>query len=129
MTTATAPTDARSMPPVLGRLLSGTFWMALRTPLSAVFAFISIPLTVWAIGVNASSAYDFAWSFGFFQFLLEFGMSSSLQRQTSEAWTRGDRAAVDRAIACGMNFYAAMTVVQVLALLGVAYLAVPHSVL
>ena len=128
MTTATAPTDSRPMPPVLGRLMSGTFWMALRTPLAAVFAFISIPLTVWAIGVKASSAYDFAWSFGFFQFLLEFGMSSSLQRQTSEAWTRGDRAGVDRAIACGMNFYAVMTVVQILALLGVAYLAVPHSV-
>jgi O-antigen/teichoic acid export membrane protein len=128
VTTATAPTDARSMPPVLGRLMSGTFWMALRTPLQAVLAFFSIPLIIGAIGPEASSAYAFAWGFGFFQFLFEFGMSSSLQRQASETWTRGDRAGVDRVIACGMNFYAAMSVVQVLALLGVAYLAVPHSV-
>ena len=116
------------MPPVLGRLMSGTFWMALRTPLQAVLAFFSIPLIIGAIGPKASSAYAFAWGFGFFQFLFEFGMSSSLQRQASETWTRGDRAGVDRVIACGMNFYAAMAVVQVLALLGVAYLAVPHSV-
>ena len=58
-------------------------------------------------------AYGFAWGFGFFQFLFEFGMSSALQRQISDAWTRGDRAGVDRAIACGMNFYAAMALVQV----------------
>jgi Na+-driven multidrug efflux pump len=128
VTTATVPTDARPMPPVLGRLMSGTFWMALRTPLQAVLAFFSIPLIIGAIGPKASSAYAFAWGFGFFQFLLEFGMSSSLQRQASETWTRGDRAGVDRVIACGMNFYAAMAVVQILALLGVAYLAVPHSV-
>jgi O-antigen/teichoic acid export membrane protein len=128
VTTATAPTDARSMPPVLGRLMSGTFWMALRTPLQAVLAFFSIPLIIGAIGPEASSAYAFAWGFGFFQFLFEFGMSSSLQRQASETWTRGDREGVDRVIACGMNFYAAMSVVQILALLGVAYLAVPHSV-
>jgi Na+-driven multidrug efflux pump len=128
VTTATAPTDARSMPPVLGRLMSGTFWMALRTPLQAVLAFFSIPLIIGAIGPKASSAYAFAWGFGFFQFLFEFGMSSSLQRQASETWTRGDRAGVDRVIACGMNFYAAMAVVQVVALLGVAYLAVPYSV-
>ena len=128
MTTATAPTDARPMPPVLGRLMSGTFWTALRTPLQAVLAFFSIPLIIGTIGPKASSAYAFAWGFGFFQFLFEFGMSSSLQRQASETWTRGDRAGVDRVIACGMNFYAAMAVVQALALLGVAYLAVPYSV-
>src|SRR4051812_13858910 len=115
------------MPPVLGRLLSGTFWLALRTPLQAVFAFFSIPLIIRAIGPDASGAYAFAWGFGFFQFLFEFGMSASLQRQVSETWTRGDRAGVDRAIACGMNFYAAMAVLQVLALLGVAYFAVPHA--
>ena len=63
-------------------------------------------------------AYEFAWGFGFLQFLLEFGMSSALQRQVSDTWTRGDRAGVDRAIACGMTFYAAMAVVQVAALLG-----------
>ena len=53
-------------------------------------------------------AYRFAWGFGFFQILFEFGISSALQRQISDAWTRGDRDGVDRAIACGMNFYTAM---------------------
>ena len=77
MTTATAPTDSRPMPPVLGRLMSGTFWMALRTPLQAVLAFFSIPLIIGAIGPKASSAYAFAWGFGFFQFLFEFGKDSS----------------------------------------------------
>ena len=73
-------------------------------------------------GVDESGAYRFAWGFGFFQFLFEFGASSALQRQISDAWTRGDRDGVDRAIASGMNFYAAMAIVQVAALLGVAYL-------
>ena len=54
-------------------------------------------------------------------------MSSALQRQVSESYTKGDRAGVDRAIACGMNFYAAMALVQVAALLAVAYLALPHT--
>ncbi|MGE3822017.1 MAG: lipopolysaccharide biosynthesis protein, partial [Isosphaeraceae bacterium] len=76
---------------------------------------------------DAMGAYGFAWGFGFFQFLLEFGMSSALQRQVSETWTRGDRDGVDRAIACGMTFYAAMALVQISALLTVAYVAVPYS--
>ena len=106
------------MPPVLGRLLSGTFWLALRTPLQAVFVLWSIRLILEAIGPDQTGAYRFAWGFGFFQFLLEFGIGSALQRQVSETWTRGDRAGVDRAIACGMNFYAAMALVQVAALAG-----------
>ena len=126
--TATTPTPGgRALPPVLGRLMSGTFWLAMRTPLQAVFAFWSIRLILEAIGPEALGAYAFAWGFGFFQFLLEFGMSSALQRQVSETWTRGDRAGVDRAIACGMNFYASMALVQAAALLAVAYVALPYT--
>ena len=72
-------------------------------------------------------AYRFAWGFGFFQFLFEFGASSALQRQISEAWTRGDHDAVDRSIACGMTFYTAVAFLQFAALLGVAYLALPAT--
>ena len=79
------------------------------------------------MGPIRRAAYRFAWGFGFFQFLLEFGLGSALQRQVSEAWTRGDRAAVDRAIACGLNFYAAMALVQIAALGGVAFGALPHT--
>src|SRR5262249_909421 len=56
-----------------------------------------------------------------------FGISSALQRQISDAWTRGDRAGVDRAIACGMNFYTAMALVQMVALGSVAYGALPYT--
>src|SRR5258708_24307064 len=92
-TTGTGPgPGSRLMPPVLGRLLSGTFWLALRTPLQAVLAFWSIRLVLEAIGRDAMGAYAFAWGFGFIQFVLEFGMSSALQRQISETWTLGDRA-------------------------------------
>ncbi len=72
-------------------------------------------------------AYRFAWGFGFFQFLFEFGASSALQRQISDAWTRGDHDAVDRSIACGMTFYTAVAVLQMAALLGVAYWALPAT--
>ena len=116
----------RKLPPVLGRLLSGSFWLALRTPLQAVFALWTIPLVLRAVGRDGSGAYGFAWGFGFFQFLLEFGMSSALQRRVSEAWTKGDRDGVDRAVSCGLNFYAAMAFVQVAALLGVAYGLLPY---
>jgi Na+-driven multidrug efflux pump len=124
-TTAAAGTGV--LPPVLGRLLGGTFWLALRVPLQFVFALLTTRLVLDAIGPFENGAYAFAWGFGFFQFLFEFGASSALQRQISEAWTRGDRAQVDRAIACGMTFYAAMAVLQVAALLGVAYWALPYS--
>ncbi len=118
---------ARLMPPVLGRLLSGSFWLALRTPLQVALAFWSLRLVLQAIGVDKMGAYRFAWGFGFIQFLLEFGMSSALQRQIAETWTRGDRGAVNRAIACGLTFYTGVALVQILALLGVAYLAVPYT--
>ncbi len=58
------------------------------------------------IGPDRAGAYRFAFGFGFFQLLFEFGTSSALQRQVSDAWARGDRAGVDRAIACGMNLQA-----------------------
>lgn len=115
------------LPPILGKLLGGSFWLILRTPLQAVFSLWTIPLVLQAIGGPAMGAYGFAWGFGFFQFLLEFGMSSALQRQVSETWTRGDREGVDRAIACGMTFYATMALVQISALLTVAYVALPYS--
>jgi Polysaccharide biosynthesis C-terminal domain len=108
-------------------LLSGTFWLALRVPLQVVFSLWTTRLVLGAIGPGLSGAYKFAWGFGFFQMLFEFGISSALQRQISDSWTRGDRDGVDRAVACGMNFYSAMALVQVVALLGVAYWAMPHS--
>ena len=111
---------------MLGRLFSGTLWLALRAPLQVVFSLWTIPLILQAIGPRAG-AYGFAWGFGFFQMLLEFGMGSALQRQVSETWTKGDHRGVDRAIACGMNFYAAMAAVQAVALLAIAYFGVPRS--
>ncbi len=116
-----------ALPPVLGRLLSGTFWLALRVPLQAVFSFWSVRLILQAIGPIENGAYVFAWGFGFFQFLFEFGASSALQRQISDAWARGDREAVNRSIACGINFYAVMALVQAAALVGVGYLALPFT--
>lgn len=120
-TSATVPPNSRVLPPVLGRLLSGTFWLALRTPLQAIFILWSTRLTLQVIGPKQWGAYNFAWGFGFLQFLLEFGISSALQRQISERWTKGDREGVDRAIACGMTFYAVMAVIQATVLLSLAY--------
>jgi O-antigen/teichoic acid export membrane protein len=117
----------RALPPVLGRLLSGTFWLALRVPLQVVFSLWTTRLVLEAIGDVEWGAYRFAWGFGFFQFLFEFGVSSALQRQISDAWTRGDRAAVDRSIACGMTFYTGVAILQMAALLGVAYWALPST--
>jgi O-antigen/teichoic acid export membrane protein len=120
------PADRPSaMPPVLNRLMRGTFFLALKTPMQVVFAFVSIPLVQHYIGDGMNGAFVFAWGFGFFQFLLEFGMSSALQREVSESWTRGDRDGVDRCIACGMSFYAAMTLIQIVALFAIAYLVLP----
>jgi O-antigen/teichoic acid export membrane protein len=59
--------------------------------------------------------------------LLEFGVSSALQRQISECWTKGDREGVDRAVACGLNFYTATALIQIGALLAIAYLGLPLS--
>jgi hypothetical protein len=115
------------LPPVLSRLLSGTFWLALRVPLHVIFSLWTTRLVLQAIGPGMGGAYRFAWGFGFFQMLFEFGISSALQRQISDSWTRGDREGVDRAVACGMNFYAGMALVQVAALLVVAYGFLPLS--
>jgi len=112
---------APAPPSVLGRVLSGTFWMALKTPIAVVIALWSIPLTQRYIGPVANGDYVFAWNFGFIQFLLEFGMGSALQKQMVDAYTRGDRDAVNRTIACGMNFYAAVAVVQMLILGAIAH--------
>lgn len=114
-----------ALPPILGRLFTGTAWLALRTPLQVFLGFWSIRLTVEAIGPDRNGAYNFAWGFGFVQFLLEFGMGSALQRQISETWTKGDRGGVDRALACGLNFYAAVAVIQAAVLLAVAFFALP----
>ena len=65
----------------------------------------------------------------FFNFCLSLARSSALQRQISDAWTRGDRNSVDRAIACGLNFYSAMAIFQITALLAVAYWALPFTTL
>jgi hypothetical protein len=108
-------------------LLSGTFWLALRVPLQVVFSLWTTRLILQAIGPSFGGAYRFAWGFGFFQMLFEFGISSALQRQISDSWTRDDRDGVDRAVACGMNFYSVMALGQVAALLLVAYWALPHS--
>jgi Na+-driven multidrug efflux pump len=121
----TAVSGTRALPPVLGRLLSGTFWLALRVPLQVVFSLWTTRLVLEAIGPDQMGAYRFAWGFGFFQMLFEFGISSALQRQISDSWTRGDKEGVDRAVACGLNFYTAMALVQMAALLGVAYWALP----
>jgi O-antigen/teichoic acid export membrane protein len=115
------------LPPVLGRLLRGSFWLALRSPLQALIAFWTVPLTFGYIGPDAFGAYGFAWGFGFLQFLLEFGMSSALQRQVSDAWTRGDRRGVDRAVACGTLFYAVAAAIQAATLVAIATWGVPHS--
>jgi Na+-driven multidrug efflux pump len=108
-------------------LLSGTFWLALRVPLQAVITLWTVRLILEAIGAEQNGAYRFAWGFGFFQFLLEFGVSSALQREVSDRWTRGDRAGVNRSIACGLNFYLTVALIQTAALLAVAYGAVPHT--
>ncbi len=100
--------------PGLGALSGRSGW--LQVPFSSLSW--TTRLILQAIGPVENGAYGFAWGFGFFQFLFEFGASSALQRQISDAWTRGDRDEVDRAIACGMNFYTAMAIVQIAALLG-----------
>ncbi len=82
---------------------------------------------IGAFGQGEFGAYRFAWGLGFFQFLLEFGMSSALQREVSDRWTRGDRGGVDRAITCGTLFYAAIALVQSLVLLVIAYGVMPYS--
>ena len=112
---------------MLGRVLRGTFWLALKTPVAVVIALWSIPLTQKYIGYTANDGYLFAWGFGYIQFLLEFGMGSALQRQMVDAYARGDREGVNRTIACGMNFYAVVTLVQMVVLLWIAYGGLPEE--
>ena len=109
----------------LGRMMRGTFWLALKTPVAVVIALWQVPLTQEYLGLKNNDACLFALSFGYIQFLLEFGMGSALQKQMVDAYARGDRDGVDRAIACGMNFYAGVALIQVLVLLGIAYWGVP----
>ncbi len=82
---------------------------------------------IGAFGQEPFGAYRFAWGLGFFQLLLEFGMSSALQREVSDRWTRGDKAGVDRAITCGSLFYAVIALIQSLVLMGIAYGVMPFS--
>lgn len=112
---------------MLARVLSGSFWLALKTPIAAICAFWSIPLMIRTYGDPQFGAYGFAWGFGFFQMLLEFGMSSALQRGVVTAWARNDQPAVRRSLANGMVFYGIVTVIQAALLLAVAYLTVPHT--
>ncbi|MBV8555351.1 MAG: polysaccharide biosynthesis protein [Planctomycetaceae bacterium] len=120
-------TSAPDRPPssVLRKLLVGTFWYGLKSPLQVVLAFWSIPLIQHAIGSEANGAYVFAWGFGFLGWILELGMNSALQRQVTDAWSRGDRAGVDRLIACGTTYYAAMSLVQVALLGAIATFGLP----
>ncbi len=101
--------------------MRGTVWLALKTPVQVVIALWSIPLTQKYIGFDANGDYTFAWGFGFIQFLLEFGMGSALQKQMVDAYTRGDRDGVNRTIACGMNFYAAVALIQMAILAAIAH--------
>ena len=120
-----SPPSQSAPPPVLRKLLHGTFWLALKTPLLIVTSFWSIPLVQNSIGLPANDAFVFASGFGFVQLLLEFGMNSALQREMTAAWTRNDRDRVNRLIACGTTFYMAVTMVQVAILLSVAYFGLP----
>jgi O-antigen/teichoic acid export membrane protein len=122
-----APTADRASATVLNRLLRGTFWLALKLPLQVLIAFWSVPLVQHALGREANGAYVFAWGFGFIGLLLEFGMSSALQRQVSDAWTRGDQEEVDRLIACGTTFYVTVSLIQAAILLAIAYLGLPST--
>ena len=125
--TAEDAATTKAKPTVLSGLMRGTFWLALRTPLQAAFTLVSFSMTVAAIGADRYGAYQFALSFGFLQFLLEFGMSSAMQRRVAEAWAQGDRPGVDRAVSCGLSFYLVAALAQAAALLGIAYFAAPHT--
>ena len=127
ITAAVSMTEPKSShPPVLSRLLRGTFWLTLRAPLQAVLSFWTVRLMIESIG-DGTGAYHFAWGFGFLQFLLEFGMASALQRRVSETWTTRDREGLDRAVACGLSFYATIALIQSVFLILIAHVAMPHT--
>jgi O-antigen/teichoic acid export membrane protein len=48
-----------------------------------------------------------------------------LQQQVSYAWTSGDRERVKRLVACGLTFYAVVSVLQMIILLAIAYFGLP----
>ena len=87
------------MPPVLGRLMRGTFFLALKTPLQAVIALVSIPLVQRYIGEDLNGAYLFAWSFGFFQFLLRVRHEASAAPAAARCPTPGPAAIAPASIA------------------------------
>ena len=121
---ASLPTASATNPSpqsILGRVMRGTFWLALKTPVQVIIGLWSITLTQKYIGEDANGDYVFAWGFGYIQFVLEFGMGSALQKKMVDAYTRGDRDGVNRTIACGMNFYAAVALIQMLVLLAIAH--------
>ena len=59
-TAGAAPSQSTSKPPVLGRLVRGTVWLALRTPLQAVFILWSSRLILEAIGKDQTMAVNIA---------------------------------------------------------------------
>ena len=123
----TAMSHARSLPPVLGRLLSGTFWLALRVPLQLVFALWTTRLVLEAIGTTSGGL---PVRLGIRLLSVRCSNSGSARPAGGRSPTPGLVATpeqVDRAIACGMNFYTAMALVQMAALWGVAYGALPHT--
>lgn len=120
-------TAAKPMPPVLSRMLRGTFWLALRTPIQAVIAFWRVPLIIDSIGQGQYGAFGFAWGFGFLQFLFEFGMGAALQKVVSDRWTRGDHDGVNRSIACGTAFYSLAALAQSGVLIAIASFGIPSE--
>jgi hypothetical protein len=104
--------------------MRGTIWLAVRTPLQAVLALWTVPL-MRSFGDGPYGAYGFAMGFGFIQFLFEFGMSSALSRQVSDAWTRGDRGLIDRTVRSGVAFYAVMAMVQAGVMIAIAMYGIP----
>src|SRR5437764_490691 len=94
--------STRSLPPVLGRLLSGTFWLALRVPLQVVFSLWTIRLVLEAIGADDSGAYRFAWGFGFFQFLvLVLGVKLGMKAGIDFFWVVAAQTAVQVGLGLG----------------------------
>ncbi len=123
---ATAASQSpKALPPVMGKMLRGTFWLALRTPITAMLAFWRVPLIIDSVGEGIYGAFGFAWGFGFLQFLFEFGMGAALQRVVSDRWTRGDQEGVARSIACGTAFYSLAAVAQASVLIAIAQFGIP----
>ncbi len=123
----TAGSTTRALPPVLGRLLSGTFWLAAAG--SDAGGIRPLDHTPRLAGNRPRIQRRLQVCLGFWLLpdALRVRHQFRARAQISDSWTRGDRQGVDRAVSCGLNFYAATALVQVAALLGVAYWALPHS--